>query len=163
MTKKKNSFDPLCYFEERNYELSASVGRDGAVLRSASTVLDTGVGPNSIYNRRIDLAWHSPIRPIQSPRLPDGSIEVMKSCGFIYLTVCIGEFRARVTLLVVQNLPLDCLLCGSSIVHHVKSILPGLQKCVLYHSSSVPATGQRAPTEPKTSLTFEIEDGSRKI
>lgn len=62
----------------------------------------------------------------------------------------------------VQNIAVDCPLGTSCIVHHGKSILPGLQKVVFYRSSSVAIIGQRSLNTPRTSLSFELEDGLQK-
>lgn len=137
MTDDEGSFDPDCFFAKRDYKLSAPVGRDNAVSFPRSTVLDTGARPDLIHKRLVDPAWPSYIRPIQSSRLLDASKRVIRSCDLIYLTVGIGEFRARVSFLVVQSLPVDCLLGRSLIDYHVKAIVPELRKIVFYHSLSL--------------------------
>lgn len=51
-----------------------------------------------------------------------------------------GQSRAKVPFLVVRDLAVDCKLGTSFIDRHVKHILPGLQKGVVYHSSTVAIT-----------------------
>lgn len=82
-------------FVRRNYKLSATVVRDGALSIPVKTVLDIGAGPNLIRKKRIDLAWPSHIRPVQITRLLDASKRVMKFCGLIHLTVRIRRSQAK--------------------------------------------------------------------
>lgn len=117
-----------------SYNISASVGRDGAVPTPLNTVIDTGLKPDLIHKRNSDPAQRSHILLVQSPRLFDAPKRVMRSCSFIYLTTRIEGFRVRVPLLTVQNLAVDCLLGTSFFDYHVKRILPGLRKAVFYHS-----------------------------
>lgn len=86
----------------------------------------------------------------------------MKSCDLLYFTVRIGKFRARMTLRVVQNLDVDCLLGTTSSDHHEKPILPRLQKIVLYRNLSGALTAHRSPDEPKTFLSLKLEDEFQK-
>lgn len=63
-----------------------------------------------MHRRRSDPAWYSDIRPVQSPRLQDGSEWVMKSFGSICLTVRVEQFRAKVPFHMVQKIAVHCLL-----------------------------------------------------
>lgn len=87
----------------------------------------------------------------------------MNFCGLIYLTVRTGDYLARTSFLVVQIRAVDSLPGASFTYHHVKALLPELQKGAFYHPLSVAIIGQRSRTEPKTSLTVELEDQSREI
>lgn len=87
----------------------------------------------------------------------------MKFCGFIYLTVRIVASRAKVPLLVVQSLAVDCLLALPLTDHHVKLILPAVWKNVFYLSPVVAMHWQRSHTKPNTSFNFELEVRSREF
>lgn len=80
-------------------------------------------------------------------------------CGFIYLTIRMGEFRVKVPFRVVQNLAVDRVPGTSFVEHHVNIFLPRLRKLVFYCSISVALTGQRSLTKPETSLARELENG----
>lgn len=60
-----------------------------------------------------------------------------ESGGLSFLTARMEEFRGKVPLLVVQNHGVDCLPETSIIVHHVKTVLPGIRKAVFYPSLCV--------------------------
>lgn len=73
--------------------------------------------------------------------------------GLIHLTVRIGEYPAKVTFLVVQQLAVDCLLGTLYMDSGVKAILPGIRKVLFYHSLSVAITGQSLlPSRKRPSL-----------
>lgn len=133
------------------------------MLILVATVLNTGAaGPDLIRKKNINSAWHFYIRPVQNPRPLDTSKRVKTPCGLFHLTVRIEEFQARVPFLVVQNIAVGCLLAKSCVDHHVKAILPRLQKVLFYRSCSTEITGQRSRSQSKISLPFAFEDQSRK-
>lgn len=80
---EKGTLDPVRFMAKRNYKLLTSVGRGGAMSKPASTVLDTGAGPNLIHKRKADPAWHPYVPLIQRLRLLDASKRVVKFCGLI--------------------------------------------------------------------------------
>lgn len=159
----------MCFSAKGNRKLSASVGQNGASSLLASTVLDTGPGPNAVYKRRADPVWHAHIRPVQSPTLLKASKRVTNFCRLIYLTVCTGEFGAAVPFFAVQSLAVEFLLETSFTDHFVKATLPGLRKATFYPSRSVAIIGKRSFTKPQASLdrpkasfTLKLKDRSQK-
>lgn len=133
------------------------------MLAPASSVLDAGAEPKTIHKRRIDPTWHSYFRPVKSSEILDASKWIVKFCSLIQFTIRIGELWGSVPFLLVQNLAVKCPAGASFIGRHVFCILPRLWKLVLYHSSSVSATGQRYPNRLETSLSLKFRDRFPKI
>ena len=84
--------------------------------------------------------WRAAIKSTQSPPLIDASNRSMKALGELKLHVRIGEFCARVTLLVVTNLTVDFILGTTFLDRHEKAILPRQRKVLFHHAPSVALT-----------------------
>lgn len=107
VTDEEDSSDSVCFLAKRNYKLSPSAGRNGAVSIQVNTVLGIGAELSLVHKTRIGPARHSHIHPVQSPRILEASKRMMKSCELMCLTVRIGDCRARVQFLVAQNLAVE--------------------------------------------------------
>lgn len=146
----------------RNYKLISSVGRHNVVSIPARTEPDTGADLYLTHKRRLHPAWHSYTPSVQSPRLLDKYKRVMRSCGLTYLIVRIGEFWARVPLLVVQIFAVDSLPGTSFIDLNVKAIFSELRRTIFYYHSFVATVILRSLTRLKASLINELQNQSRK-
>lgn len=52
---KEDSFDSVCLLEKRNYELFATVGRNGAFSVPMNTVLGSSAKPHVIHKKALTL------------------------------------------------------------------------------------------------------------
>lgn len=154
VTNGKSGSDPGRLFGQRTCKVLAAARRVDVVSLSASTVLNTGTGPNTIHKRAIDYAWHSYISLVQSLKLLYALKPVMKSCRLVHLIVSTSESRARVSYLALQNLAVECLLGTPNTTHLVKAVLPGPRKAVSYRFSSVTISDQNSFVRPENYLTF---------
>lgn len=73
----------------------------------------------------------------------------MESCGLTHISVHIGELRAKVHFLVMKSLVADCPFGTSLIDHHVKAVLPRLQKIMFSRPCAVATTRYRSFSKPK--------------
>ena len=131
----------ICFFEKKNYKVTATVGQRRALMRAITQVLDSGAGPNLIHLRCVAEPWRAAIKSARSSPPIDASNRSMKALGELKLHVRLGEFCARVPFLVLTNLAVDCIPGTTFLDRHVKAILPPQSNVLFHHAPSVTLTG----------------------
>lgn len=81
----------------------------------------------------------------------------MKSCGLIHLTTRVGEPRARVQFLLLQNLAVDCHSGRPFPTYCNGYSIWASKKCFLSHICFVAIICQRFLAKARTSLDLELE------
>ena len=142
--------NPICMLRARNYKVNCLIGRRKDMLISKIAVLDSGSGPNLVHARAVPGRWREYVKPIQGPYLVDAQRKRITTLGSLRMIVRLGQFKALVDFIVVQNMAVDLILGTSFIDKHVKAIYPRYRKVTFYNDPPVSIIGVGKPPLGKT-------------
>lgn len=118
-------------------------------LRTVTSLLHTGISPNSINKDFVPCSWKESIIFIKTLQQQAASLDVINTKSFVPLFIRAGDLHLHAWFGIVKNFAVYVLLCKSTIPWCNGWIIPAERKIVPWH------------WKPMANITTNITSGSR--